>query len=907
MPGGSSREPLTYRFGPFELDVNQGTLLRNGDRVRLQDLPYRLLVMLVERHGEVVTREEVRQRLWAENTFVEFDNSLGVAIRKVRESLGDDADKPLYVETIPRRGYRFLAPVTWVDPSKATELPAAVPVAGPIPVALPENPPHSNPSAPVEVLAPPASKPYWIFAVLALVLAGAVFYGYRFAGHASIPKTPEMNAVPPVRVRRSVAVLGFRNLPGRPEDNWLSPAFCEMLNTELAAGGELRMVSGEDVARAKSELPLTDEDSLAKSTLKRLRVDPGADMVVVGSYTSLPAKDGSHIRLDLRLQDTASGETVSEESVTGSAEDLFQLVAQASVGLRRSLGLSATSTVVTEANRAALPSNQRAMQFYTEGRARLWAFDFVAARDWLLKAVAADPEYPLAHSALAESLSHLGYLAKSRAEAQRAVELSQHLSEEERLLIEGQYRDTISDHSRATEAYQSLVRLFPDNLQYGLLLANAQRWINAADAVKTLDALRRLPAPAGDDPRIDLTESSAWIGHDLAKAHAAAERAIAKGTAQGSHLLVARAYGMLCEQGGGIGVSTAEAIASCENARQSYGAAGDRNNEARTLSDTAVIYFQQGDVARAEAIWRQAIPEFREVGDQEGIAAATNNLGDVFLVRGNLDDAKKFLEQAIPHYQAVEDKEGVALVLNDLGDLWRQKGQLQAALTSYRQAKATAEEIDSKNAIGYVLTGMGDTFLDQGDLAAARKAYEESLALRKEAGQMQYVGETRTALAHLSIEEGNAAEAEAAARLCKDQFHQEQQADDELTASGVRIEALLAQGKQADAQKEAESSQGLAAKNQNPLVRLHFDLAVARVMLESDHPESSQPVLERMAQETKAHDFVGLEFAVRLLQAELAQKTGRAAVAESERKSLEKAARSKGFGLIARKASAAHS
>jgi eukaryotic-like serine/threonine-protein kinase len=116
---------VLYRFGPFELDGAQGTLSRNGIRVKLQDLPCRLLVMLVERHGEVVTREEVRQRLWTENTFVEFDSSLGVAIRKVRESLNDDANAPRYVETIPRRGYRFLAPVTVIDAEPTANVPEA--------------------------------------------------------------------------------------------------------------------------------------------------------------------------------------------------------------------------------------------------------------------------------------------------------------------------------------------------------------------------------------------------------------------------------------------------------------------------------------------------------------------------------------------------------------------------------------------------------------------------------------------------------------------------------------------------------------------------------------------------------------------------------------------------------------
>src|SRR5271168_1241831 len=112
-----------YRFGPFELDPEEGTLARNGIRVKLQDLPYRLLVMLLERPGEIVTREEVRQRLWPENTFVEFDNSLGVAIRKVRDALNDDADAPRYVETLPRRGYRFVAPVTVLNTVRSADPP----------------------------------------------------------------------------------------------------------------------------------------------------------------------------------------------------------------------------------------------------------------------------------------------------------------------------------------------------------------------------------------------------------------------------------------------------------------------------------------------------------------------------------------------------------------------------------------------------------------------------------------------------------------------------------------------------------------------------------------------------------------------------------------------------------------
>src|SRR3984893_7659786 len=140
--GGTSAKVARYRFGPFDLDPNEGTLSRNGVRVRLQDLPYRLLLMLVERPGEIVTREEVRQRLWPENTFVEFDNSLGVAIRKVRESLGDNAEAPQYVATVPRRGYRFLAPVS----VQTLEQPPRVEPPPPAPVgALSSHPDRAFP------------------------------------------------------------------------------------------------------------------------------------------------------------------------------------------------------------------------------------------------------------------------------------------------------------------------------------------------------------------------------------------------------------------------------------------------------------------------------------------------------------------------------------------------------------------------------------------------------------------------------------------------------------------------------------------------------------------------------------------------------------------------------------------
>jgi DNA-binding winged helix-turn-helix (wHTH) protein len=101
------------RFGSFEADLQEGVLTKMGSRIRLQEQPFRILALLLERSGQLVTREEIRQKLWSPDTFVGFDDALNTAVRKLREALNDSADNPRFLETVPRRGYRFVAPVAW--------------------------------------------------------------------------------------------------------------------------------------------------------------------------------------------------------------------------------------------------------------------------------------------------------------------------------------------------------------------------------------------------------------------------------------------------------------------------------------------------------------------------------------------------------------------------------------------------------------------------------------------------------------------------------------------------------------------------------------------------------------------------------------------------------------------------
>src|SRR6201981_3138274 len=129
--------PSTRRFGVFELDLRAGELRRNGSKIKLQEQPFQVLAELLDRPGQVVTREELRNRLWPADTYVDFDHILNAAVRRLRDALGDAAENPTFVETVARRGYRFLAPVTAQGVNgNGTALPRAGAVTGESPRSL---------------------------------------------------------------------------------------------------------------------------------------------------------------------------------------------------------------------------------------------------------------------------------------------------------------------------------------------------------------------------------------------------------------------------------------------------------------------------------------------------------------------------------------------------------------------------------------------------------------------------------------------------------------------------------------------------------------------------------------------------------------------------------------------------
>jgi len=614
-------------------------------------------------------------------------------------------------------------------------------------------PPAAMPAIPIA--APKAVTPEAqrrrrsIVLLLLLVLAAFAVAAYRY--HDWRERQRETRArlhLPegPVVPRRSLAVLGFEdrsnraNPAGHSDAAWLSAALAEMLSTELASGDGLRVLSGEEVARMKVELKLGEADSLARDTLGRIRHRLGTDYVVLGSYVALDAPNtpnasgGRQIRLDLRLQDTTAGEITAAIAESGSEAQLFDLVSRVGARLRHALGAAAKAN--GPGARASLPASPQAARLYAEGLTRLRRFDPVGARDLLARAAAAEPGNALIHESLAAAWSSLGFEAKAREEARRALDLAKDLPQEERLLIEGRYRETIEDWPRAVEIYRSLWGLFPDNLDYGLRLAAAESSAGQPEeALATTEGLRTLPPPAAQDPRIDLAESTAAGAlADFKRQQAAAARAATTGAAQGAGLLVAQARLAECRALRNLGQAAA-ALTACDEGRRLYAEAGDRAGVAESLTHAANVLFDRGDLEGAHQRYQQALTTYREIGNRGGEAGALNNIAVVLKSQGQLDQARLLYEQVLAITREIGSRSGEAYALNNLAAVLLRHGELGKARGLFEQSLALRREQKDRSGEAYALDNLGVVLRRQGDLAGARARHEESLAIRRETGQ----------------------------------------------------------------------------------------------------------------------------------------------------------------------------
>jgi DNA-binding winged helix-turn-helix (wHTH) protein/tetratricopeptide (TPR) repeat protein len=923
------------RFGLFEADLEQGELRKSGVRVKLHDQPFQILTLLIARAGEVVTREEIRQRLWPGNTFVEFDNGLNVAVKKLRVALSDDADSPRFVETVPRRGYRFIAPVA------ATSSVVAASISS-------ENL-DRDAVAPISPVAAEHGKHReLIIGLMILLVALAGIAVYRWRSSLAMRVAAKSDVASPGTTRRSVAVLGFRNLPGRPEEDWLSTAFTEMLSTELAAGGSLRLISGEDVTRAKRDLLIADANTLAKATLSNLRIDPGADVVVLGSYTPLAEKGQKRIRVDIRLQDTASGETIAQEAFTGAEESLFDLASHAGTRLRERLRANPVPAEAINAARKSLPSSQEATRLYAEGRAKLWNFEFLAAGDLLVKAVAADPENAAAHVALADAWAALGYVTTAQEEAKRALDLSSALSREEQLSIEGRYRELTWDWPKAIEINRALTQFYPDNLAYGLRLAAVlSKAGRTQDSLLAIAALRRLPKPISDDPRIDLREANTFDhAGDHLRLQTSAANAANKAQKRGNRILLAEAKIQQSLAASRLN-DPKGALVLDQEAEKIYKQAGDQYGLARVRYRIADLLFQQGEFAQSNALLEQCLQVFRSIGadgdaaytlndiagglvemgslskaknmyqealvglrlvrNQRGIAEVLTNLGVILYEQGELAGAKKYDEEALFLYNELGEKGALAIIQNNMGDVLMDQGELSASKNLYDQSLALRRELGIESDVAESMHNIAQALGYQGDIAGAQKTYDEALAVQVKRGEQGNAAGTRLGKAELMLESGNPGDSEPLVRSALEQFKKEKQVQEEVSAHATLAQTLLELGRLTEAKAEVEQATNVADKNESQKVRLKMEIVAAEVLSAGGKPDEAARNLRRTIKDAQKAGFFVRQLQATLALAEIEAKSGRKTEARALLQSVEKDARSKGFLLIAREAVAERS
>jgi tetratricopeptide (TPR) repeat protein len=393
---------------------------------------------------------------------------------------------------------------------------------------------------------PPLLLIYAVSAVVLLVLAGLGWYIRRdfFRVRTAVPVQPTAATVP--ILRKSVAVLGFHNLSGKVGDEWLATAFSEMLSTELSAGDKLRLVSGEDVANLRLSSPWSQTDTLGQETTARIGTALNSDVLVLGSYASIGRPERRQLRLDVRLQDARTGEILAGIAEIGGSQNFFQLISRIGTKLRDRLGVPGVAETDESTVLASLPSNSEAARFYTLGLAKLRDYDALAAKDVLEQAIKADPKFPLSHSALARAWAELGYEQKRKEEAKKALDLSANLPTVKRMLVEGDYYESLAQHEKAAATYQALFALFPDSVEYELQLAAAQGAAgHGSHAMGTIAQLRRLPPSASTDPRIDLAEVR-WMPADTVAGLALVRNALAKAAAQDKRLVYAQARKVEC-------------------------------------------------------------------------------------------------------------------------------------------------------------------------------------------------------------------------------------------------------------------------------------------------------------------------------------------------------------------------
>ena len=376
----------SVRFGVFEIDLRAGELRKKGIRIKLQGQPFLLLITLLKQRGDLVTRDELRRTLWHEDTFIDFDHSLGTAINKLREVLGDSAANPRFIETLPRRGYRFIAPIEAVG---ASEDPPVIGKAPPEEQARATGDPigardrdQVELAKETTVVERPRWPHAWKIAGVALLLLSAVFVVWIL----------RPGSLPPPSIR-SLAVLPLENLSSDASQDYFSDGMTDELITELGQFNELLVISRTSAMMYKG----------ARKPLPEIARELHVDAVVEGTVL----RSGSRVRITAQLILASVDKHLWAQSYEGELSDILTLQKKVARSIAEQIRIKLNQTELKHLKTV----NAEAYEAYLKGR-YFWnkrtGDGLKKAIDYFNQAIEKDPNYAQAYSGLADAYALMG-------------------------------------------------------------------------------------------------------------------------------------------------------------------------------------------------------------------------------------------------------------------------------------------------------------------------------------------------------------------------------------------------------------------------------------------------------------------------------------------------------------------
>jgi len=450
------RSRSILRFGAFEVDVRSGELRKQGVRIKLQEQPFHVLTVLLQRPGEVVTREELRNQNWPADTFVDFDNSLNTAINKLREALGDSADNPRFIETLPRRGYRFIAPVTGLD-GTGTGIAAAGSVA-----ATPRN---RKMAVTIAVV------------LFAAGIAGGLLWRSRQPRHLT---------------EKDTIVLGdFANLTG---DAVFDGTLREGLSVQLEQSPFLSLVSEEGIHQTLRMMERPANTRLTPEITREVCQRTNSTAALDGSIALI----GTRYNLILKAVSCANGNLLaSTEAQASDKSHVLDALGKAASDMRMKLGESLSSTQKYNAplEQATTPSLE-ALQAYSLGFKADGAGDLSTALAFFERATEIDPKFAMAYLGMAGDFGLIGESTLAKENSRKAFFLRDRVSELEELMIEEEYAFYASgDLTKALQTCELGARTYPRSFTFHEDLGQGLSYLGQYESGlgENLEALRLAP------------------------------------------------------------------------------------------------------------------------------------------------------------------------------------------------------------------------------------------------------------------------------------------------------------------------------------------------------------------------------------------------------------------------------